>query len=85
MKVLIAADYEANYLTVAGLPIHVSPEAVAAAQQDAQALVRAIALEEATKVFSDRGPDGFATMAEPGPSIGGEPDPAAPPLPGVAE
>lgn len=60
MKVLIAVDYEANYLTIAGVPVHVSPEAVAAAQQDAQALVRALAVEEAARVFHDQGPEAVA-------------------------
>ena len=56
MKVLIAAEYEANYLTIGGIPVHVGPEIVKAAQDEAQALVYALAREEAERAYKDQGP-----------------------------
>ena len=57
MKVLIAADYEANYLTIGGIPVHAGPEIVRAAQSEAEELVRALAYEAAEARMKDLGPD----------------------------
>jgi len=57
MKVLIAAEYEDNYLTIGGIPVHARPEVVAGAQAEAQELVRALAYEAAEERFKDLGPE----------------------------